>query len=375
MSFIQLGISVLCLGLSVSLNADPFVIPVNPDEIKIMSYNLENLFDWKHEKGKNDYEFLPKNHPDKSKCHINPPQYLKACYNTDWTYAKFLLKLKQIKKVVASQGSLPDIFGVQEIENAVVADRLAKTLGFKKFVITESKDSRGIDVALFYNEEKLRFLSHKEIEFTFSDPAISGSTRNLLVSYFQMANEKILGVYLNHWPSQGAPSQKRYEVAKQLRAQILEDMKQFGEKKYFVVVMGDFNTVLQDDPNGINDVLLSNSSKVRLADVEALYYSHVELDPEEAWKVMPEEGSYFYKTKKKWNAFDRFFVSRSMIESHAVQVQMASYRKLAYPFAMAPYHTSAGEIMIPKGYEHNASGAEAAGYSDHLSIVFKIRFQ
>jgi predicted extracellular nuclease len=128
---------VFTMGMcSVSLAAylSPKTIPANEVQrtIRVMSYNVENLFDTVHDQGKNDYEFLPKNHPEKIKyCKTEPDQ--KRCLSEDWTNARLAIKLSQIRNVFAAiPGGFPQIMGLVEVENENAVKQLAAALRFQR---------------------------------------------------------------------------------------------------------------------------------------------------------------------------------------------------------------------------------------------------
>ena len=80
-----------------------WVMPAESNEIKVMTYNVENLFDTNHDEGKQDYEFLPVTHPLKSEC-ATLGKYRKPCEETDWTPEKMMMKISQIHRLVQAQG-------------------------------------------------------------------------------------------------------------------------------------------------------------------------------------------------------------------------------------------------------------------------------
>ena len=125
--------------------------------LQLMSYNVENLFDAKHDTFKNadkkDWAFLPKDIPGKKEACLREKNrnHRKACLSSDWTEDKVALKISQIAEVISKDRTLPDFLGLVEVENARVVAQLGRKLGYDDFEITESPDERGIDVALLYN--------------------------------------------------------------------------------------------------------------------------------------------------------------------------------------------------------------------------------
>ena len=101
----------------------------------VMEYNVENLFDCRHDSLKNDLEFLP-----------DSPR--------GWNYGKFRKKVENIARVIlsASRENVPDVIGLCEVENEFCAKTLVgysqlKEAGYE-YIITDSPDERGIDVLL-----------------------------------------------------------------------------------------------------------------------------------------------------------------------------------------------------------------------------------
>lgn len=348
-----------------------FTVPVAENEIKIMEYNVNNLFDAVHDDGKSDWEFLPINHPLKKNCE-NEGSYKKQCYETNWTEERLQLKLRQIHKVVAAQGVLPDMLALEEVENSNVVGMLAKELGYDHFIVTNSPDVRGVDVALLFNESKVSYLNHSEKEVV----AKGLKTRNLLVVNFTVKKTKeVLGVFVNHWPSQGKNSNSRMEVAQALKSFVNAQAK--NSDSYHAILTGDFNTIDADLPHPFQEVILNSSWKENFFDVQNLFDG---MKLREGLR-MPQ-GSYFYFGDGRWNRLDRFFVNRHLVNKIGLELVPESFRIVApefmtkaFEFYSQDQHAFASVIFgVPRGYNHNAASEAATGYSDHFPIVVKLRF-
>ena len=155
-------------------------------QIHIASYNLQNLFDTQHDKGKNDWEFLPRDAEGKSEgCDQEKSSYgKKRCLDMNWTDEKLNIKYEKIKEVVSAiNPELPDILTVQEVENKNVLLGLAQKLGYKSsnVILEEGPDKRGIDVGLLYKEDNLKYIVTKTVGIkSHSDYP----TREVLITYF-----------------------------------------------------------------------------------------------------------------------------------------------------------------------------------------------
>lgn len=182
--------------------------------VRLGFYNVQNLFDTINDPGVDDAEFL------------------------DTKLYDYPQKLKDLSVAISLFN--PDMLGVCEIENYGVMDDLARRLYNDSaldynIVHYDSRDSRGIDVALFYNPQKFELLNSELIE--------NGvSTRGFLRAEFGIGGDDNLPlvVYVVHLPSKrgGADAAKRRD-----RAVELLDSLALAEPSQRVVVCGDFNDV------------------------------------------------------------------------------------------------------------------------------------
>ena len=117
---------------------------------RVMSWNVENLFDTHHDTLKNDNEFLP----DAIR---------------HWNYTKYKKKLADMARVITAVGEWnpPALVGLCEVENDSVLRDLTRRSPLKelsyRYVMTSSPDLRGIDVALLYQRDLFKLLSFRSI--------------------------------------------------------------------------------------------------------------------------------------------------------------------------------------------------------------------
>ncbi|MCM2281921.1 MAG: endonuclease/exonuclease/phosphatase family protein, partial [Bdellovibrionaceae bacterium] len=295
LGFVFLVWLVVRTGEAAKLPADDgYVLPVASDEIKIVSYNAENLFDTQDDVGKFDATFLPISSPSKkSECPTLKPGYREKCLNTDWTPDKLAVKVQNLKRALAAQGPLPDILALSEVENQAAVQLLATELGYKNLIVTEGPDERGIDVALLWRTDKVQLVAQKSL------PVPRLTTRPVLKALFRIrsARAKRVGgelvVFVNHWPSQASPSADRITAARVVRREIDADTKALGEG-YHAIVMGDFNSTETESPHPVRDVLMDARWKNAMKDVHEL--SDASSNPMNG--TMPE-GTYYFSGR--WN--------------------------------------------------------------------------
>ena len=196
-------------------------------------YNLENLFDYTHDEGKNDYQYLPD-----------------GSYR--WNEMKYTHKLQNMSKVLAEMGTdvLPGVgcafIGVSEVENAhcmedLVAQPALKERNFK-FVHVEGPDRRGVDCALIYNPALFKVRDVKLVPYKQELEKDSAyKTRGFLTVSGEIAGEHVAAIVC-HWPSRAATSFYRESAGRQVR--VVKDSLLRDDPNCKVFVMGDMN----DDP-------------------------------------------------------------------------------------------------------------------------------
>ncbi len=155
--------------------------------VRVLFWNVENLFDYHDDTTTRDEEFT-----NAGAMH--------------WSYTKLRKKLADVGKTILAAGtwSPPGIIGFCEIENRYVLNKLIYDSPLKPFhyriIHRDSPDRRGIDVALLYRET-IFTPSYSEwifIRFPF-DTAVK--TRDILYVKGALLNTDTLHLFVNHWPS------------------------------------------------------------------------------------------------------------------------------------------------------------------------------
>ena len=175
---------------------------------RIMGYNVENLFDCRHDTLKNDREFLP----DAVR---------------RWNYTKYKKKLNAIARIIIAAGKWtpPALVALCEVENDSVLRDLTRYSVLReagyRYVITHSPDERGINVALLYQRGIFKLLSNRSYP-VMKPRRNSRPTRDILHVSGQLLNSDTLDVFVVHFPSRsgGAKASEPYRLA---AAQRLKD--------------------------------------------------------------------------------------------------------------------------------------------------------
>jgi len=359
-------LSLFCLGLS-------FSFVVEGKTLQLMSYNVENLFDAKHDKDKKDWTFLPKNYPDKKEICLKEKNkhHRKECLESDWTDAKVDLKISQIHDVVTNGRELPDFLGIVEVENPEVVARLAKKLGYENIEMSDSPDERGVDVALLYKGSKeIKKISRHEHIVPVDYP-----TRNILEVEFLINEKYPLTLFVNHWPSLANPDSWRVKAAEVLSKRSQEIL--MKNPTMAIVAMGDFNTIDDNDPHPFKTVLYKDNL---FEDVETLFILDKKID--EKSKSLKPAGTYYFAPKDQWNSLDHFFVNRVLSDGKDLEVRIKSFEIFSTPFMTHELkkktHSDEGKnikiVLAPKRFEPSGETKETIGFSDHFPILVKLEY-
>ena len=185
-------------------------------ELKIASYNVENLFDNVYN-GSEYKEYIPNSH--------------------NWTEAILKKKLLHITQVICELN--PDIIGLQEIENKNALKLLQKSLkrhgcNYPYSAITNKKGS-SIEVALL---SKVNLIQKKDI-------LVSYSPRDRNILEVELQTKPKLTIFVNHWRSKAAKESERIKYAKAL----IKRIKKMPKGKEYII-LGDFNSAYNECSKG-----------------------------------------------------------------------------------------------------------------------------
>jgi endonuclease/exonuclease/phosphatase family metal-dependent hydrolase len=327
-----------------------YAVSQNPNgEFSILFYNVENLFDIKDDPDIQDEEFTPEG-------------------DRRWTYSRFIKKINNISKVIlsASGWTPPDIVALCEVENNYVIERLLKDTPLKsypfKIIHKESPDTRGIDIALFYNEKAFYPLTYRYF------PLISGNdsvlnTREILYVSGIANGADTLHLFVNHWPSRYSgllESQSLRNLAAKTLRQLIENIR-IKNPVAKIVVTGDFN----DQPTDESLSLFLGSSK--LPDDMAETESQTLYNLSYSW-IGKEPGTLKYQSQ--WQVFDQVIVSGTLLDSSQKIYTRPGWAKIIQsPFLLEkdPTHGGIKPARTYHGFRYNG------GFSDHLPVMLKIQ--
>lgn len=280
---------------------------------QIVSYNVENLFDYTHDTLRNDYEYLPDG-------------------LRHWTRTRYWHKTEQIARVIANIGEwkTPDVIGLCEVENDYCVQGVCRKLKHAnyRYLHYESEDERGIDVALLYLPKRFVLIDSAALHVDLGQD----KTRDILYAAGIIPSGDTLHVMVAHLPSMlgGAKASewKRKTAKSVIQRKVDSLISHFPNAK--IVVMGDMNSSPQDDIRGLHN---------RMTELPA------------------REGSH--KWQGIWSYLDQFYVSPAIDSIAEVQIYSPMWL-----LERDEKYLNYKPLRTFNGFHY-----QYKGFSDHLPII------
>lgn len=324
------------------------------DTFRVMSYNVENLFDTKDNPDKDDNEFLPAG-------------------NRYWTPDRYQHKLQQIAKVISAAGewSTPALIALCEVENDTVLSHLTHRTPLRRqdyrYVITQSLDPRGINVALLYQRDQFLYIGHTSLPIHFTGERHK-QTRDILHVYGKILTGDTLDVLVCHFPSRYGGEKEserdRFDAARTLR-ESADSLLRTREKPQ-ILMLGDFNDTPQD--RSISKILAAQAFSGDTQDTDTVSHTYYNLYASP--RITQYPGSHKYQGE--WSQLDQIIVNRELIvRTSSLCVLPESIRVFAPDFLLTRDKTWRGVRPFRTYYGFKYEG----GFSDHLPLIvdFQIR--
>ena len=329
-----------------------FVAP-GVDTLQAMFWNVENFFDWRNDSTTvSDLEFS-------------------AAGERHWTWKRFQAKANAFAKalfwVEAETGRLPDLVGLEEVENTFVLRQVLQKTALRKldykYVHYDSPDRRGIDVALLYSSSRLELLDSKPCHLYAADTVMA--TRDILLCVFQKDSAKI-AVLVNHHPSKyggASESEPRRRIAVARLRFLADSLAALGIDR--IIAGGDFN----DTPDNPVFGLLE----------PALAPMHMDLF---------RRGLGTIKYDGKWDLIDQIYVSPALLDApmpapasdSSSGVTGRQEDKVGGPWARARMRILRTPFLLTRDTVHSGEKPlrtytgprHTGGVSDHLPVLLEV---
>ena len=314
----------LCLLLSPSVSFS--------QSLTLVELNCENLFDCRHDSLKQDTEWLPDG-------------------QRRWSPVRYWRKVNHIGQEILScqENHIPDLVALVEVENDtclfdLTRRSLLRRAGYE-YLMTQSPDIRGIDVALLYQPLTFRPICYDCLEVT---PSASFKdfrpTRDILYVQGETLNGDTLHVYVVHAPSRFG-GERKTRPYRQLVADCLMASINLLPKNAKVIVCGDFNDAA-DDPvlqflaaQGLHNVTASAKGK----------NGHAQAT---------------YRYQGQWQSIDHVLVSSTLLPS----VEQTFINDAPFLLEEDMKYGGFKPLRTYNGLRYQR------GFSDHLPLVVRFTF-
>ena len=292
--------------------------------------NCENLFDYLHDEGKQDTEYLPE-------------------ATRHWTKKRYWRKLNNIAQELlsCSDEGIPDMIALCEVENdSVMRDLTKRSLlrnaGYE-YLMTSSPDQRGIDVALLYSP--FSFAPVRTYPIRVEPLKGMRATRDILYVCGETVSGDTLHVFVVHQPSRFGGE----KYSRPFRRVVADRVCQSVDSIYAVsphaklLIAGDFN-------DGADGYSLKQYNQHGLINIT-----------KDAKGDNGVKGTYRYKGE--WESIDHILASPYI------------YNNVESAFIHSPLFLLEEELQYG-GYRprrtYNGMRYQPA-YSDHLPLVVRFR--
>ena len=337
------ALTALTLSLLLLSSYKGHPLDLREQSIRIMFYNVENLFDIYDDTLVDDDEFLPGG-------------------TRRWNYSRYEKKVNSICKTIMAAGewSPPEIIALCETENRKVVEHLILGTNLNKFrygiIHEDSPDPRGIDVCLLYREDLVEVLHYDYLH----DPDLDEDgffTRDVLYAKCRIMDDT-LHFFINHWPSKRggvlAGNAKRKQIAgfvKHVADSI--DIADRGRAK--IIIIGDFNVSPKDK---VLEIITEEQvgSKIKLSNLSGL--------------LSKESGTYRYRGI--WEMPDQVIVSAYLLNCSRGLYTDAGMLKIFNPGFLLyrdPLYPGLSPFSTWRGYRY------LGGFSDHLPLLIDLKIR
>ncbi len=316
--------------------------------IRMMFYNVENLFDIKDDSLRDDNDFLPHG-------------------LMRWNYSRYQKKINSVYQTIVAAGEWnpPAVVCFCEVEKRSVLEDLILGTYLSKYqygiIHEESADPRGIDVCLIYRRDIVSVLAYnylkpaeiKEEEFR---------TRSVLYAKL-LISEDTIHLFVNHWPSRRggvlAGEELRKSISLMIKEQIGSILLQSGGKAK-IIIAGDFNCTPGDQE-------IQSISNLSIKNYDGISTKMINLAEQPAGK-----GIGTYRFMGTWEMLDQVIISNWLVSSKTgIYTEADKFKVFKPDFLLRkdPKYPGFSPFSTYLGYKYQG------GYSDHLPVIIDLKIR
>jgi endonuclease YncB( thermonuclease family) len=320
------------------------------EKISVMTFNVENLMDTKHDPGKMDYQYMPladKQSEDHKAVCAQMKRGKKECLEFDWSEKELLKKMQRVSAAIlaADGGRGPDLLILQEVENISVLETLTRGhlagAGYRVIVLIDGDDFRGIDIGML---SRLQLEGKPVLHKIPFNP--EKASRDILEARFKLPGGGTLIALGIHFPSQASTVEFRIQAMVFLNS-LIKSM----PKDSPVIAAGDFNVTS-------DEVLKYNFFSKYASDLWLVSHDMVQF---------PYKGTTYYPPQDNWSYFDVILFSKNLGDKAG---KTSGWR--AVPESIKIENSSKLQYQIKNGNKYPRR-FEDGGVSDHWPVSAVIK--
>ena len=295
----------------------------------LVELNCENLFDCQHDSLKQDQEWLPEG-------------------ARKWTPSRYWRKLNHLgQEILSCQGEgVPDLVALVEVENDsclfdLTRRSLLRNAGYD-YLMTESPDLRGIDVALLYQPFRFRPICYAYLDI---EP-LEGMrpTRDILYVKGETQRSDTLHIFIVHAPSRFG-GEKATRPHRGIVVERLASAIKLLPANAKIMVAGDFNDYA-DSPS------LQYLTQSGLYNISS--------------KTVGTHGAQgTYRYQGQWQSIDHILVSPVLLDA----VEHTYINDAPFLLEEDKKYGGVKPLRTFNGYRYQR------GFSDHLPLVVSFNFE
>lgn len=319
-----------------------FSILLNAKDLKIASYNVENLFDLTYNKTEYN-EFKPNT-------------------NSLWNQKNFNEKLNNLVKVIKDINA--DIIALQEVENKDLIKTLVQKIPEYKYFSFAKYPNSAVGVGFL---SKIEIKNSSIIDVKFIDKLF----RPILESTFVYENSEFK-IFNNHWSSKRVAENYRIKYAK-----TLQDRLNKLEKGYDYILLGDFNSNYNEFETFKKDLKLNLTSgitginNILNTTINEHFITYDDISKKEKnihynlWLDLNTHDRFSTKYKNQNNTPDNMILPTSLFDGKNLE-----YIKKSFEVFKPNYLYEDGKVKRWRTVQNrNFIIHKGDGFSDHLPII------
>jgi hypothetical protein len=314
---------------------------VRPQPVRLMFYNVENLFDIYDNTLKDDNDFLPGG-------------------LMRWNFTRYNKKINSLYKtiVAAGQWNPPAVVALCEVENKKVLEDLVYGTYLSKYnyriIHEESPDLRGIDVCLIYRKEFTDIIDSRYwIPSEIKDGLFT--SRSVLYTKLVICKDTV-HLIVNHWPSRRGGVLAGEDLRKRIAAMVREKVDSIIERNSMqakIIILGDFNSTPDDQE--IKSLIAPSDYGIFLTNLS---------------DSLANAGYGTYRYMGTWEMIDQVIVSDMLLSCNNglyTDEKMLTIFRPEFLLRKDPKYPGYMPLSTYRGYRYQG------GFSDHLPVLLDLK--